>query len=171
VNPYKPATVIEAEWAYVAKGEGMRRNVKISLAQFGVLALIGALASIALGFIFKTHEMAPHVYATGAAILAEAALVIFVLDRLAQAERQREWAFVSRVVGRRMAACMVDVLRLCCVSWSSVAFKANIGRYSEFRGIAGLHFADLRSSLEGLAIGAEPRDYERARTIEFVSHG
>jgi hypothetical protein len=62
---------------------------------------------------------------------------------------------------------MVDIVRLCCVTWSSRGFDSNIGRYREFARIAQLHFADLRSSIEGLALGAAPTDYERARRIEL----
>ena len=85
-----------------------------------------------------------------------------------QRQKQREWAFVRRkIVGQRMAACMVDILRLCCVRWSSRAYSSNVSRYGEFVNIAQMHFADVRSSIEGLALGAEPSDYEFARKMEL----
>jgi hypothetical protein len=86
---------------------------------------------------------------------------------LTQKQKQGEWAFVRKVVGQRMAACMVDILRLCCVRWSSIAYSSNVSRYGEFVHIAQMHFADLRSSIGGLALGAEPSDYEFARKMEL----
>jgi hypothetical protein len=140
---------------------------QITLNQFGAAALVGAALSIALGFTFRRREMAPHLYGGAAAILLEAALVVFVLDRLTDKKKHEEWAFVQDVVGRRMAACMVDILRLSGVHWSSAVYPGDPARYSEFVGIARLHFADLRSSIEGLALGAEPSDYREARKIEL----
>lgn len=93
--------------------------------------------------------------------------ILSVLDRLTQRQKEREWAFVRKIVGQRMAACMVDILRLCCVRWSSIAYSNNVSRYDEFLRIAQTHFADVRSSLEGLALGAEPSDYEFARKMEL----
>jgi hypothetical protein len=137
---------------------------------FGTLALAGAVVVTVLGFVIYRGEMGPHIFAAVAAVLAEAALVIFVLDRLTHAQKQREWAFVQRVVGLRMAACMVDIVRLCCVRWSSMAFASNINRYSHFVHIGQRDFGDLRSSIEGLALGAPPADYEFTRGIERRIH-
>jgi hypothetical protein len=139
----------------------------ITLNRFGILALLGAVTSVALGFAIYRQEMGPHIFGELAAILLEAALVVFVLDRLTQRQKQREWTFVRKVVGQRMAACMVDILRLCSVRWSSSAYSSNVSRYGEFLHLAQMHFADLRSSIEGLALGAEPSDYEKARKIEL----
>jgi TIR domain len=87
---------------------------------------------------------------------------------LVQRQKQREWAFVrKKIVGQRMATCMVDILRLCCVRWSSSAYSSNVSRYNEFVNIAQVHFTDMRSSLEGLALDAEPSDYEFARKMEL----
>ena len=93
--------------------------------------------------------------------------ILSVLDRLTQRQKQREWAFVRKIVGQRMATCMVDILRLCCVRWSSSAYRGNVSRYGEFVHTAQTHFADLRSSIEGLALGAEPGAYEFARKMEL----
>lgn len=102
---------------------------------------------------------------TGSSILL-ILTVLSVLDQLTQRQKQREWTFVRKIVGQRMAACMVDILRLCSVRWSSRAFNSNISRYNEFLRIAQVHFADLRSSIGGLALGTEPSDYEFARKME-----
>jgi len=135
--------------------------------RFGVIALVGAIFFFALGFKIYGPEMGPHALAALAAILLETAFVVLVLDWLTQRQKQQDWSFVRNVVGRRMAACMVDVVRLWSVRWGANTYVSNASRYDEFIHIAQLHFADLRTSIEGLVIGAAPIDYERARTVEL----
>jgi hypothetical protein len=47
------------------------------------------------------------------------------------------------------------------------ARSGNIHRYGEFVQITRLHLTNLRSNLEGPALGTEPGSYKRARQIEF----
>jgi hypothetical protein len=133
----------------------------------GLAALGTSLGLLAVGIVIYGHEMAPHVLATIAGVFAEVALVVLVLDRLARAQAKQSWSFVRGVVGRRMAASMVDVIRLCGIRWSPDAYAANHERHDEFVRLAELHLADLRSNVQGLAIAAEPGDYRDARKIEL----
>jgi hypothetical protein len=135
--------------------------------ELGLAVLTCSLVLLGVGVAVYGKEMGPHVIATVAGILGEAALVVLVLDRIARAQEKRDWRFVRQTIGQRMAACVVDVVRLCGVKWSPRAYAANIDRYREFVGIADLHLADLRSNVEGLALGAEPRDYDTARWVEL----
>jgi hypothetical protein len=111
--------------------------------------------------------MGPHIYATVAGVFAEAALVVLVLDQIARNHERHEWPSVRRAVGVRMAASMVDIVRLLLVQWSPIAYHGNHTRHGEFVEIADLHLSDLRSNLQSLALGAEPRDYLDARRIEL----
>ena len=109
---------------------------------FGIGALVCAAVIFAGGAIAYGGEMGPHAFATGAAILAEAALVLLVLDGVQTAQHRRDWHFVRRLGGQRMVATMVDVMRLCNVCWNRAVFDENIGRYPEFLRLAELHLAD-----------------------------
>lgn len=132
----------------------------------GISALALAVILLITGFTLYGAEMGPHTIATAAGILGEAALVVLVLDRVADSQRKHDWNFVQTLVGHGVAACMVDIVRLCCVRWSPRSYNANIDRYGEFVQIARLDVANLRSNLEGLALIAEPESYEQARRIE-----
>jgi hypothetical protein len=142
------------------------RNAPRPLRLAGISALALAAVLIIIGFILYGAEMGPHTIAIAAGILGEAALVVLVLDRVADTQRKHDWNFVRTLVSHGIAACMVDTVRLCCVRWSPLAYNADIDRYREFVQIARLDVANLRSNLEGLALIAEPRSYEQARRIE-----
>jgi hypothetical protein len=142
------------------------RNVVHPLRLAGISALALAATLIILGFGLYGAEMGPHTIATAAGILGEVALVVLVLDRVANAQRKREWNFIQTLIGHGIAACMVDIVRLCGVRWSPRAYSANIDRYGEFVQIARLDVVNLRSNLEGLALIAEPMSYGQARRIE-----
>jgi hypothetical protein len=142
------------------------RNARRPLRLAGISALALAAILIIIGFILYGAEMGPHTVATAAGILGEAALVVLVLDRVADTQRKHEWNFVRTLVSHGVAACMVDIVRLCCVRWSPKAYSANIDRYCEFVQIARLDVTSLRSNLEGLALSAEPESYKQARRIE-----
>jgi hypothetical protein len=132
----------------------------------GLLALLLSTGLAALSFVVYGEEMGPHIFATIIGILGEAALVVLVLDRMANSQKRREWRFVGTVVSHGVAACMVDLMRLYGTRWSSEAYRYNSGRYGEFMQMLRLHLANLQSNLEGLALGAEPDVYEQARKIE-----
>jgi hypothetical protein len=144
----------------------VRQLPELRAKAMGIVALVCAALIFACGAIVYGGAMGPHAFATAAAILAEAALVLLVLDRVQTAQQHRDWRFVRQLVGQRMVAAMVDVVRLCNVRWNAIVLEANIERYPEFLRLAELHLADLRSNLEGLALAAEPADYEHARRIE-----
>jgi hypothetical protein len=142
------------------------RNVAHPLRLAGMSALALAAILIIIGFILYGAEMGPHTIATVAGILGEAALVVLVLDRVANTQRKHEWNFVQTLISHGVAACMVDIVRLCSVRWSPRVYSASIDRYGEFVQIARLDVVNLRSNLEGLALIAEPKSYEQARRIE-----
>jgi hypothetical protein len=130
------------------------------------LALLLSAGLVVLSFVVYGKEMGPHVFATLIGILGEVALVVLVLDRMANSQKLREWSFVGTVVSHGVAACMVDLSRLYDVRWSQAAYRVNSDRYDEFVKILRLHLADLQSNLEGLALGAKPEVYEQARKIQ-----
>jgi hypothetical protein len=132
----------------------------------GLLALLLSAGLAALSFVVYGKEMGPHIFATIIGILGEAALVVLVLDRMSSSQRRREWRFVGTVVSHGVAACMVDLVRLYVIRWSSRAYRVNSARYDEFVQMLRLHLANLQSNLEGLALGAQPSAYEQARQIE-----
>jgi hypothetical protein len=140
---------------------------RLSVRQLGVAALAVSLSLVVVGVAIYGGEMWPHLIAEAVGIFGETALVVLVLDRMSSSEGRREWRFVSTAAGHRMAACVTDVMRLCCVRWSPTAYEANIERYAEFTRIAKLHLEDLRNILTALALSSEPHGYERARRIEL----
>jgi hypothetical protein len=149
-----------------ARVRGLALAGPLSLRVLGAAAAGVAAVLTAVSFAVYGGEMGPHIIATVIAVLGEAALVVLVLDRVAKAQERKDWHFVEAVVCQGIAACMVDVVRLCAVRWNPLAFQVNIGRYYEFLETLRLHVADLRSNLEGLALGAEPHVYQQARLIE-----
>jgi hypothetical protein len=133
----------------------------------GLLALLLSAGLAGLSFVVYGQEMGPHIFAAIFGILGEAALVVLVLDRMANSQKQREWRFVGTVVSHGVAACMVDLTRLYGVRWGLEAYRVNSDRYGEFVQMLRLHLANLESNLEGLALGTEPDVYEQARKIEL----
>ena len=144
----------------------MRREGNISI-RFGAVALAAAVVIMGLGVVVYPHDMGPHVVATLAGILGEAALVVLVLDRITRAQERRDWAVARRTVAELMAASAVDLMRLCGVRWSQQAHRSNIQRYGEFVGIADVHVAAFRSNLQALVHGVKPDEYHEARRIEM----
>jgi hypothetical protein len=132
----------------------------------GLLALLLSAGLVALSFVVYGEEMGPHILATIIGIFGEAALVVLVLDRMANSQKRREWRFVGAVVSHGVAACMVDLIRLCGTRWGSEAYSINSHRYDEFVQTLRLHLTNLQSNLEGLALGAESGVYDQARKIE-----
>ena len=135
-------------------------------AAIGASAAFATVALLGVGFVIYGHAFWAQLLATVTALLAETALVLLVLDRATKAQAERDWGFVREIVGARMAAAMVDIMRLCGVRFSPLAFRASGARYEEFVQLAELHLQDLRSNLEGLALRAEPSEYSEARRIE-----
>lgn len=147
--------------------ETLRDRLSARLYLFlGLLALLLSAGLAALSFVVYGKEMGPHIFATIIGILGEAALVVLVLDRMANSQKRREWRVVGTVVSHGVAACMVDLIRLYGTRWGLEAYRVNSSRYGEFVQLLRLHLANLQSNLEGLALGAEPDVYEQARKIE-----
>lgn len=133
----------------------------------GLGAAVVTVALLATGFGIYGHPFWAQLLATVTALAAETALVLLVLDHATGLQVERDWEFVRQIVGQRMAAAMVDIMRLCGVRFSPLAFSANKARYDEFAQLAELHLQDLRSNLEGLALRAKPEEYREARRIEL----
>jgi hypothetical protein len=160
---------LEARHSMQERAQWLRAvwNARMLLRLLGLSALALAVILTAVGFVIYGKEMGPHIIAVSIGILGEAAVVVLVLDRVTGRQKKEEWSFVRRVVGHGASACMVDLLRFCCIRWSPKAFDANHERYDEFVRITRLHLANWRSNLEGLALGAEPGAYEQAWQIGF----
>jgi hypothetical protein len=78
-----------------------------------------------------------------------------------------EWAFIHAAMCRRIAAVMVDLMRLLIVRSSAIAHRSNNSRHEEFVRIAHDHYEDLRQNIASLpAIGDAPQ-YEKSREIEL----
>lgn len=78
-----------------------------------------------------------------------------------------EWSFAHAAMCRRIAAVMVDMMRLLMVRSSVVAHRANNRRYEEFMKVARDHFEDLRHNIAALPAIGESRQYEKSREIEL----
>ena len=131
--------------------EGPRRFFGLPRA-FGLVALFQRLRSSPLAQRNTAAKWGPISHATVAGVFAEAVLVVLVLDQIAHSHARHEWSFVRRVVGERMAASMVDIMRLLFVRWSPLAHSANHERHNEFVEIAELHLEDFRSNLQSLVL-------------------
>jgi hypothetical protein len=143
-----------------------RHQTKLTF-MFGAASFVLAVGLFATGAAVYGRDMGPAILGGIAGIFAEAALVVLLLDRIVRSQEARDWAFVRETMGERMAAAMVDVMRLAGIRWSELALNANRDRHAEFVEVAEVHLADLRSNLEGLALRAEPGDYRAARRVEL----
>jgi hypothetical protein len=140
---------------------------RFTASQAGLVALtIGAISTL-VGLLLYGADMGPNLVAEASGVLVEVALVLLVLDRLAESFRRREWGFAQSEVGRRLAATMVDVMRLFSVRWSPTAYRHNLDRYVYFVELSQLHFSDLRSNIEAFAATSQPAMYEKSRRIEL----
>ncbi len=88
-------------------------------------------------------------------------------DSTDRGDRVRNWSFTHTAICRRMAAVLVDVMRLLMVRSSSRSYSANRARYQEFIAIATSHFEDLQSNIAALPAIGDPRQYEKSREIEL----
>lgn len=79
---------------------------------FGIASFLFAAGLFAVGAAVYERDMGPAILGGVAGIFAEAALVVLLLDRVTRLQEARDWAFVQQTVGRRMAATMVDIMRL-----------------------------------------------------------
>ena len=135
--------------------------------RFGVVvALPSAIAFFAAGAFLYPADYGAHVFATIAGVFLEAAVVVLVLEKLAQGQQKSEWRFVRHTVALRVAATMVDVIRLGSVRWSEIGYRCDANRYDEFRAVADRHLTDLRFNLWSLVLGLAPAEYREAREIE-----
>src|SRR6266508_351487 len=88
-------------------------------------------------------------------------------DSTDRGDRVRDWSFTHTAICRRMAAVLVDVMRLLMVRSNSRSYSANRARYQEFIVIATSHFEDLQSNIAALPALGDPRQYEKSREIEL----
>jgi len=133
----------------------------------GLAAFLLGLSAIAFSLLLFPEQMMPNLLSEAAGVLLEISLVILIVDRLGTRQRRRDWAFAHRAVSQRMAAAMVDVVRLLSVKANDSAYAANKDRISEFVEMGRLHLDDLGNNITALASFAEPDQYEKARIIEL----
>jgi len=88
-------------------------------------------------------------------------------DRGASGLQTDKWGYVHAAMCRRIAAVMVDVVRLLMVRSSPLAHRANSARYDEFLKIARDHFDDLDHNISALPAIGDSRQYESSRKIEL----
>jgi hypothetical protein len=85
--------------------QGLRNRLSVQLYLFlGLLTILLSAGLAAISFMAYGKEMGPHIFATIIGILGEAALVVLVLDRMANSQKLREWRFVGTVVSHGVAA-------------------------------------------------------------------
>jgi uncharacterized protein YjeT (DUF2065 family) len=141
-----------------------------SLVALGIAAFILTVVLVGITILFypeQAKEMTPHLLAEAAGIFFELSLVLLIVDRLAARQRRQDWAFAHRAVSERMAAAMVDVMRLLNVKASNSTYAANEDRISEFVEIGRSHINDLGNNITALASFAEPDQYKESRVIEL----
>jgi hypothetical protein len=108
-------------------------------------------------------DLAPflHTLASGTSTMRSAAVAT---PRVAQLqENPRRHAAICR----RLAAVMVDMMRLLMVRSSGRSYSANLARYDEFIAIATSHLEDLRSNIGDLSKLNDDRLLNEAREIEL----
>jgi hypothetical protein len=100
----------------------------------------------------------PHELQTG--------LLRALLDHNQPDREANKWGFVHAAMCRRIAAVMVDAVRLLMTRSSPLAHRSNSARYDEFLKIARDHFEDLGHNISALPAIGDARQYEKSREIE-----
>ena len=88
-------------------------------------------------------------------------------DREAADSQADKWGYVHAAMCRRLAAVMVDAVRLLMIRSSPRAHRSNSARYDEFLKIARDHFEDLGHNISALPAIGDSRQYEKSREIEL----
>ncbi len=88
----------------------------------GLAAFLLGFSAIAFSLLLFPEQMMPNLLSEAAGVLLEISLVILIVDRLGTRQRRRDWAFAHRAVSQRMAAAMVDVVRLLSVKANDSAY-------------------------------------------------
>jgi hypothetical protein len=89
-------------------------------------------------------------------------------DREAADSQANKWGYIHAAMCRRIAAVMVDAVRLLMIRSSRRAHRSNSARYDEFLIIARDHFEDLRRSISALPAIGDSRQYKKSGEIELL---
>ena len=89
-------------------------------------------------------------------------------DREAADSQENKWGYIHAAMCRRLAAVMVDAVRLLMIRSSPLAHRSNSARYDEFLKIARDHFEDLGHNISALPAIGDSRQYEKSRDIELL---
>ena len=89
-------------------------------------------------------------------------------DREAADSQANKWGYIHAAMCRRIAAVMVDAVRLLMIRSSPLAHRSNSARYDEFLKIARDHFEDLSHNISALPVIGDSRQYEKSREIELL---
>jgi hypothetical protein len=87
--------------------------------------------------------------------------------RNAADSQANKWGYIHAAMCRRIAAVMVDAVRLLMIRSSPLAHRSNSARYDEFLKIARDHFEDLSHNISALPAIGDSRQYEKSREIEL----
>jgi Domain of unknown function (DUF4062) len=115
-------------------------------------------SGITISIVTNPHELQ--------AGLAQALLNRNQSDREAADSQANKWGYIHAAMCRRLAAAMVDVVRLLMIRSSPLAHRSNSARYDEFLRIARDHFEDLGHNISALPVIGDARQYEKSRDIE-----
>jgi hypothetical protein len=99
--------------------------------------------------------------------LLQALLGLNQSGREAADSQANKWGNVHAAMCRRIAAVMVDVVRLLMVRSSPLAHRSNSARYDEFLKIARDHFEDLSHHISALPAIGDSRQYDESGEIEM----
>ena len=133
----------------------------------GVVAGVLAGAIVALSLVFAFQQMGPNLLSEAAGLLLGVALAVLIVDRVTARQRRRDWRFAHDIVARRMAATVVDTMRLLSIRRDRDTYAAHRHRMVEFADLCQFHFDDLDSNITALATIVDPPHYEASRTIEL----
>jgi hypothetical protein len=114
---------------------------------------------ITISYVINPHELQVG--------LLRAVLDLNQSDREAADSQANEWGYIHAAMCRRLAAVMVDVVRLLMIRSSPLAHRSNVARYDEFLKIARDHFEDLSRNISALPAIGDARQYEKSREIEL----
>ncbi|SET47343.1 hypothetical protein [Geodermatophilus poikilotrophus] len=133
----------------------------------GVVAGALGAAVVSLSLIFAFGQMGPNLLSEAAGLLLGVALAVLIIDRVTARQRQREWRFAHDIVARRLAASVVDAVRLLSIRQDKETYAAHRPRFAEFADLCQLHFGDLDSNIAASVTVVEPQLYERSREIQL----
>ncbi len=133
----------------------------------GVVAGALGAAVVLLSLIFDVGQMGPNLLSEAAGLLLGVALAVLIVDRVKTRQRRREWRFAHDIVARRLAATVVDAVRLLSIRQDKEIYAAHRTRFAEFADLCQVHFDDLDSNIAASVTIVEPQLYEKSREIQL----